>query len=784
MWKQIVRWLAAAALVLGPAAGARGAESGGRGAEMPVVEDVRVEAIDQVPVSAEQVLGLVSARAGKRLDRAEMSGDVRRLQESGMYSYAEVRLEEGTGGGVALLYRVRARPVIRKLRIDGADYLGNPKVRELMDIRSGSRVDDSVLGKGAEAVKARYRKSYFPSTKVTWTLTSVEDDEGRVDVDIRVDEGRRAVVRKIRFEGVKHVKESALREVMQQKESTWLSWITNDGMFEPGALPGDRELVRKALMDRGYLGARVAEPTFEYVGKKKMDITFKVEEGPLYKLAGWSLEGEKIFGADELSRGVAEAKDGEARMETIRDNAQNIRDYYGSRGYIRTGVTPKVQLDTNAATATVTYEIEEGKLAYIRNIDIRGNTRTKDKVIRREIAVAPGDVYNEKRVRTSENRVRNLNYFSYVGTYPEPTDEAGKYDLVMEVEEQQTGMLTFGVGFSSVDNVVGYAELRQGNFDLLGGLTKWRWTGGGQKFNVRGQIGDKRSDVEVSWTEPWFLDKRLSLGVDLFRRDARYYSDDYDQTTTGGAVTLGHAFFPYNRLNWTYGLEDIDISDVSEDASQRIKDEEGGRLKSYGQLELVRDTRDHVFLPTRGFRGSVAATLAGGPFGGETDTYGFSVRLAQHFPLWFGHVLSLRGSGATVEEYGDSTRVPIFDRTFMGGPRSVRAFKYHKVGPKDENKEALGGRSSAYASAEYTFPIVKMIRGAVFYDGGIVWQRIFEKDENDPAVGDGVWCDGYGIGIRFDIPQFPIQLDYAWPIDSDDMLGTHGRFSFNIGYSY
>lgn len=781
-WKQILRWVAAAVMVLGAGAGARGAEAGG--GDLPVVEEVRVEAMGRVPVSAEQVLGLVSARAGKRLDRAEMSGDVRRLQESGMYSYAEVRLEEGVTGGVTLLYRVRGRPVIRKLRIDGADYLGNPKVRELMEIRSGSRVDDSVLGKGAEAVKARYRKSYYPNVQVEWTLTPVEEDEGRVDVEITVKEGRRAVVRKIRFKGVKHVKEGALRDVIMQKESTWLSWITNDGMFEPGLLPGDRELVRKALMDRGYLGARVGEPECEYVGKKKMDITFTVEEGPLYKLEGWTLKGETLFGAEELSKGVTGREGGVAAMEEIRENAQNIRDHYGSRGYIRTGVTPKVELDTNAATARVTYEIEEGTLAYIRNIDIRGNTRTKDKVIRREIAVAPGDVYNEKRVRTSENRVRNLNYFSYVGTYPEPTEEEGQYDLVMEVEEQQTGMLTFGVGFSSVDNVVGYAELRQGNFDLLGGLTKWRWTGGGQKFNVRGQLGDRRSDVEVSWTEPWFLDKRLSLGVDLFRREASYYSDDYDQTTTGGAVTLGHAFFPYNRLNWTYGLEDIKISDVSENASQRIKDEEGGRLKSYGQVELVRDTRDRVFLPTRGFRGSVAATLAGGPFGGETDTYGFNVRVAQHFPLWFGHVLSFRGAGATVEEYGDSTRVPIFDRTFMGGPRTVRAFKYHKVGPKDENKEALGGRSSAYASAEYTFPIVKMIRGAVFYDGGIVWQGIFEKEEDEPAVGDGVWCDGYGIGIRFDIPQFPIQLDYAWPIESDDMLGTHGRFSFNIGYTY
>ena len=337
------------------------------------------------------------------------------------------------------------------------------------------------------------------------------------------------------------------------------------------------------------------------------------------------------------------------------------------------------------------------------------------------------------------------------------------------------------MGFSSIDSIIGYAELRQGNFDLFG----WpNLTGGGQKLNLRLQIGSKRSDIEASWIEPWFLNKRLSLGIDLFRRDARYYSDDYEQTTTGGSVTLGQPLFTFNRINYIYGRTHYDIPDVSTNASPRIQEEEGKRLKSYGTIELVRDTRDKTFLSTRGFRGSAAFTLAGGPFGADTDNYAVRLRASQYFPLWFDHVLNFRGMAGMVQEYGDSDRVPIFDREFMGGPRTVRAFKYRKVGPKDEDHEPVGGRSCATATAEYTMPVVKMIRFAAFYDIGVVWQDVFEEDDENPLVGDGVVCDGYGIGIRLDIPQFPIQLDYAWPINTDDYLGNHGRFSFNIGYTY
>ena len=744
------------------------------------IRDVRVVPVDEVPVSAEQVLAQVGSRVGADLDRSVLSDDIRALRRSGAFAYAEARVEPAADDGVVLVYRVAGRPRIRALRISGADHLGNKKVRTLMEIGSGNPVDSALLGEKSQAVREAYRKDFYPDAKLVWSIKPVEGQPDFVDVEIQVEQGRRAIVRKIRFKGNRNVPRKELLKVMVQRQSSWLSWMNNDGVYQPGSLLADREAVRKVFMDRGYLAARVGEPTYAYVGKRKIDVTFEVEEGPLYSISDWRIGGMETFSTNEVLRGVVAQTGKTASMEAIRRSQQNIRDFYGTRGYIRTAVEPRVSLDTNAATAEVTYQVAEGMLAYIQRIDIRGNAQTQDKVVRREIGVAPGDVYNEVRVRSSENRVRNLGYFSFVNSYPEATSVSNRFNLVFELEEQRTGQLMLGAGFSSVDNLIGFVELTQSNFDLFG----WpRFTGGGQRLRLRAQGGSKRTDLELQLIEPWFLNRRLSLGIDLFRRDARFLSDEYKQVTTGGAVTLGKPLFAFNRINWTYGLEDIDIRDVSTNASEVIRAEAGGRLKSYGTVELVRDTRDHPFLSTRGFRGSASATLAGGPFGGDTDTYQFSLRASQFVPLWFGHVLNLRAWGSMIEEYGDSDRVPIFDRLFVGGPRTVRSAKFRKVGPKDESGEPLGGRTAVSATVEYTMPVAEKIRLAFFYDLGTVWQGIFEKEEGE-TVGDGVFCDGYGLGVRFDIPGFPIQLDYAWPINVDDKMNDGGRFNFWIGYTY
>jgi len=740
-------------------------------AEAAKVREIRVERRGAGKVDEASVLAFSSIKVGDELSRNALSRDVKALEKSGRFSYVATEVD-GNAEGLTVVYVVQSKPRIRKIEIDGAAEIGNKKIRDLLEVGVGDLVDDAILGVAAQKVAEHYQKKYYPYSKLTWKI--VEDDAtGTADVAIKVDEGRRASIRHINFTGNTAIEPKPLRKTMKQKQWNILSWITGAGTYKPDDLETDVESLRKAYMDRGYLDVKIEEPKISPHSRKSIDVTIPVVEGQIYHLKDVRVSGIKVFKQDDVLAVVTNRKAQVASLAAIESTQRALEDYYGSRGYIGRQVTYRLDPDTKAATVDLGYEIKEGSLVRIRDVKLRGNTRTKDKVIRREITVYPGEVYNQVKVRNTERRLRNLGYFSYVGSVPEETADPSTYDLAMEVEEQKTGQFMVGVGFSSVDDLIGFAELSQGNFDLF----NWPPTGGGQKLKLRGTAGTKRTDAELSFVEPWFLDRKLSLGVNIFQRDNRYNSDEYNQKTTGFDVTLGKALGTFNRVNLTYGLQNIEIYDVSTNASQSIQDEEGERIKSSLTLELVRDTRDNAFVPTRGAKSSIQAQLAGGPLLGETDIYSFEAQASRYWTVMFDHVFNLKGWAGVVESYGDSEQVPIFDRYAIGGARTLRGFKYRQVGPKDENGESIGGDTGWYVISEYAVPIVEKLRFAVFYDIGMAYEDSYEFDLNN-------YNSDFGVGIRLDFPGFPLRLDYAWPLETDEFNDRDsGRFQFSIGYA-
>lgn len=744
-----------------------------------VVKAIRVERYGgSGAVEAGSVLAFVSSKVSEELSRAGIARDVKNLQKSGRFSYVESRVEQ-VPGGYNLVFAVTPKPRIRKLDIEGAEDMGNRKVRELLDLGPGDSADDATIAAHAVKVYDKYNKKYYPSPKLTWAITPVAGQDV-ADVHITVKEGPYATVKEINFVGNDHISARKLRAVMKQQREWLFTFLTGDGTFDPDAVATDREALRRAYLDEGYLDVEVSELTVHPVGKSGLALDVQIKEGEVYRVGQVSVTGVTKFTEKEVLGFVSVQPGDLAAMDKLDKNAQAIHDFYGSRGYIRTVVD--VQLDTapDKHTVSVIFNVHEGRLSYIRNIRIRGNTRTKDKVIRRELTVSPGEIYNEVRVRNSQNRLRNMGYFKFVEITPQGTAQTNEYDLAVDVEEERTGNFMVGAGFSSIDSIVGYAELSQGNFNLFGPP----WTGGGQKLKLRLQGGTQRRDVELSFVEPFFLDRQLSFGVDLYQHDSYYYSTEYNQKDTGGRLTLGQPLGQglggFNRLNYIYSLDAFNIYDVSTNASELIQQEAGARTKSAFTLELVHDARDRPFVPTRGNRTSLSAQIAGGPLGGDTDIYGFQARSAQYVPLWFDHVLSLRGQMAFVDKYSSTDRVPLFDRLFLGGPYSLRGFRYREVGPTDgsPNYEPIGGQSLLFGTAEYAIPIVEKIRIATFFDIGMVW--------SDPyyITLHGLNSD-FGVGVRFDFPGFPIQLDYAWPIKAEDFNDRpSGRFNFSIGYQY
>ncbi len=744
-------------------------------ARPPLVNDVRTVNLGPGPLDESSVLAFVGMQPGRPFDPMLVNRDVRDLLETGRFSDVTVSVEIIDDASVDVIYEIRNRPRLRSITIDGAEHVSNRRVRDWLGIAIGDRVDDHLLAVRAHKVREEYRKRFFLSTDIQWEL-DVNEQTGAANLRLHVQEGDRARIGRIQFEGNEAIGSATLRRRMTSKN--WRPWarLTKRNRFDPALLDADRDILRRVFMEQGLLDVRVGDPVIEPVGRNRINIEIPIEEGPLYRIEAVEFSGVELFPEVDLQRALFVGPSDVARLDRIEMSRQAIRHFYGSRGFIRTRVRERLEPDFDEATVTLQFGVTEGELSRVRDVHITGNMKTRDKVIRRELAIMPGDIYDEVRVRRSETRLRNLGYFDSVRVADQPTIEPNLYDLTFDVVEGRTGELQAGVGFSSIDRVVGFASIAQNNFDLMG----WpRFTGGGQRTQLMGSFGSRKTDVDFSFVEPWFLDRQLEYRLTLFRRDARYFRRLYEQRSVGGNTGFTWPVGRFSRLSLLYGLQQIEIRNVEETASAIIQEEEGKLLRSSMTMRLTRDTRDRFFIPTRGNRLSASLEVAGGPFGADVNNYNVELRGSQYFPLWYGHVLSFRGIAAVVEEFGSSDRVPIFDRLFLGGMRDVRGFRLRDVGPKDENQEPIGGRSSAFASAEYTVPVFAMpMRLAGFYDIGMVWEDAYEFRFNDLN-------SSVGLGIRFDFPQFPLRFDYAWPLETDEFNDRRSaRFSFMLGHVY
>ena len=756
----------------------------GIAAPAETIRDIRIVNQSGESYDMSSVAAFTSFKVGEQVSDqnriiSSIAVDVNRMRESGRYSYVDARMDV-EGDGVVLIYTVEAKHKLRRIEISGAEKMRNKKVRKKSELTIGQFADDAAFSQAAAKIKEAYRSFWYPDASVEWT--SRKDDRlGTVDVAFQIKEGRKLGIKKIVFEGNDLINDKTLRKVMQQKQKWILSFITGAGKYKPENVDMDVFAIKSLYMNEGFLDIMVSDPVLDDANPKKSRLVFTIDEGRRYRVGQITVAGMETFEEQELRRGIRLATGDVAAYKDAEAGSESIRAFYGNRGYIRTNISPVFDANAETGTVDIRYEVVEGTIGYINKVNIMGNDRTHDKVIRRELVTYPGDKYNRSRVKTSENRLRNLNYFEIVTATPEPTGEGDKYDLNVQVKEKPTGQFTAGVGFSSVESLMAYVELSQGNFDWK----SWPPIGAGQKFKVRATVGTQLNEVDISFVEPWFLDRKLSFGVDLFHHERRYFSDAYDQKNDGIRFSLGKPLSTFTRGTLAYTLEQIEVFDVQESASDFIKDEEGKRLKSGLNFTWARDTRNSFFSPTRGNKTTVTPYFAGGPLGGETDIYGAKVRSGQYWPLIGGMVFNLRGQIESVDYFGDSEFVPIFDRLFLGGSYTLRGFEFRDVGPKDDRGEPIGGSSSLYATGELTYPIWNKIRGAVFYDWGVVNLDSLDFDPGYNTATQSGYNDNWGIGIRLDLPGFPLQLDYAWPITYDEVWQDgKGRFNFLIGHTF
>ena len=753
------------------------------------ITQIRIENMDAEQADVSTVSAYSSFSVGQTFEDDTLFSliaiDVNRMRESGQYSYVEASIESHNEGS-ALVYTVATKPRLIGIRVVGADRIGNRKLMKKAELEVGSKVDDSVLERAALKIEEACRYYWYPDAEVTWE-DEVNQELNTSFVTFTVNEGSKLGIRRMVINGNEHFKDKTLKKLLEQKEICWWhSKLTRYGQYKEDVQGLDVFTLQAFYMNNGYLDVVVHEPELEKSGKRSADLIYTIEEGRQYVIGDVVLTGVKDVDEADLRNRVLLKKGTVASNDNIENTNEALRQYYGDKGHISASVRSIRHADEASGVVDIEYVISEGPVGYINKINISGNEWTSDKVIRRELLVYPAEKYHRGRVLNSERILRNLNLFENVSVTPEPTGEPGKYDLNILVEETNTGNVSTGIAFSSIDTFFVFAEYYEGNFSFR----QWPPKGDGQKFKVRAQLGTKRTDVEINFVEPWFLDRRLSLGVDLYHRDSSYYSSRYDLCTEGFRIELGRPITRLfglrlgNRMRGTlgYSLEQFDLYDVDSNVPMIIQAEEGTRTKSTLDYTLLFDSRDYTYLPTKGNMTTLTPYVSGGPLGGQTSLYGVRLRSSQFLSLpesrW---VLNLRGTVQSVETFGDSKDsslfegVPLFDRQFLGGQNTLRGFDYRDVGPQVSG-EPIGGNTSAYVTLELSHPIWQKLRGAVFYDCGFVNVDSWDFDTSS-------YHDDWGVGIRLDM-GIPLQVDVAWPITHDESLPGKPQVNFNLSRSF
>ena len=762
------------------------------------VKDVSVQASGGTVATdpAEYVISRILAKPGAFVSATDLARDQRSLLDTGTFSDVKILSEEIGDGAVKLTYRVVIAPrFLAPAEISGNDAFSERKVRRLLNLAGGDRIDQARLDEKCDKIREEYRKSYYYDVKIDATV-SEPDSEGFSRVILKIDEGRKARISGFDFAGNDNVPSSELNSALGKP--AWYnpvpffywSWRQQALDFEHV-----RDIITTYYRDRGYLDATVSAPVIVREGDETPRLKVEISEGARYAVDGVTVSGVSLFPENELAtiaeRAVSRSGEkGIASAKSLSNATKGIREYYTSRGYADTTVKlrlapAKEPSEDGLRHARADFEVKESGLAYVRSVSIRGNTRTKDKVVRRELTVAPGLILNEVAAEQSKHRIENLGFFENVRFHETPSrEDPAQRDLVYEVEEKNTGQLMVGVGASTVENIMGFLEISQNNFDI-GNWPSFR--GGGQKAKLGVEVGSDSNSGEISWTDPWFLDRRQSLTANLYRREIGY--SEYDETRIGGGVSLTVPF-RYGRGTARIGAEHVAVDDIlrgtytlydDPDTAFAYTDLDDAYWRVPLRLSWLYDTRNRYFIPTSGSHNTLFAEITSSSFGSDYDTYKLGCDLRQYVPLWWNHYVSLRFRAESIDAYGDTDEVPINDRLFLGGGRSIRGYRYRNVGPKAIPDEMTGGRAHpvggqtmAMFSAEYSIPIVSIFRIASFYDIGNVWADPFDADL-------GEYASSWGIGVRFDIPAFPIRLDYAFPLVSDDEYTRHEHFIFWIG---
>jgi outer membrane protein insertion porin family len=688
------------------------------------------------------------------------------------------------GGGVVLTYRVVEKPLVREVKIEGNKEIKTEKIREALEVKPNAVYSPKDMTKSVAKVKKLYADSGYYLAEVEPSTAKLPSND--VAVSFKINEGEKILIKEIRFVGNTVFTARKLKKTMETSEKWFLSWLTDAGTYKEDVLKNDVNLIADLYYNNGYVNVKVGEPKVELAPDKKgLIVTIGITEGEQFRTGAIGFKGDLLESEAELAKKV-KLKTGEvfSRM-LLRGDIFTLTDLYADKGYAFANITPLTKLDNDRKTIDITFDFEKGEKVYIDRINISGNTKTRDKVVRRELKLAEGDLYSATALKKSKQSLMNLGFFEEANLSTTKGSAENKQNLNVEVKEKPTGTFSIGAGYSSLDGIIGQGSVQQANFMGLG-----------LKANAAASFGSKSQTYNLGLTDPYFMDTRWTLGGDLYRTQRDYI--DYTRRATGGDVKAGYPLSDTLSTFWIYKYEEKKIFNQSQAlldniAKGLIVAPETDTTTSSITASLTRNTTDYHLDPTSGMINNVALEFAG--IGGTNRYLRYTGDTIIFYPAFWSAILSLRGTFGQIQSLGKE--IPIDEKFYLGGINTIRGYGGRTVSPYVSSNALLadingvstngshaltpirayiGGDTEAYFNLECAFPLIKEagLKGVLFMDAGDSYDRLDHIFTRIQA--------SYGFGFRWFSPMGPLRLEYGIPINPRDGIDNKGgKLEFSMG---
>ena len=692
------------------------------------------------------ILRKISTKPGDFYSPDKLRQDLKAVFSMGYFDNVEIEVNDSSTGK-EVIFRVLEKPLISNITFTGTDEISEDDVRDAANIQPNTILNPSKLNDAIKRIKELYKSKGYYNSKGTAKLSYPTPQTAEVRFVIK--EGEKMSIAEIKFVGNTSFDDGDLKDVIQTSSWSWLSWLTEAGILKMDVLQQDAARLGAFYNNHGFIETRIGTPQVE---EKDDDlyVTFFIEEGPRYRVGTVDIEGDLIESKDKLVAMLQIRQEPYLNRKILRDDTLKLTDLYAEHGYAFAEVNPKIDKSSQGKRVNITFSVDKASLVYFNRVEIRGNTRTRDNVIRRDLTVKEGGVFDSKAVRSSTQRLQRLGFFEEVTVTPQPTMNEDQMNVLVDVKEKSTGQFSIGAGYSSSDKLMFMGEISEDNF-----------LGLGTRLSLSASLSAVTNRFNLSYTDPRIFDSNVSAGIDAFNWEREY--DDYTKDSWGGGFRFGHHLWEKWRVFYGYTWSDTDLSDISDNASDYLLRSAEINITSSVRVSLSRDTRNRVFNTSSGSKNALSVKYAGGVLGGDAAFTKLEGSTSWFFPMPLSTVFHAKAAAGQAFENEDS-KLPVYENFYLGGMNSIRGFKSASISPLDpENDEKYGGDKMWYSNLEVTFPLLTDagLYGVAFTDFGNVYAEYEDWDFSEIKK-------SAGLGVNWLSPMGPLRLVWAYNLDKQE----------------